>query len=377
MFDFPFDRPSVVTALFALFSYLFLYRKGADLFLKSKDIDLNGRFAFGTIFLFYVLISVHCINGDFFHLMDSVHNYDLTDPEQNSQEPVYTLIAKIWNRNYLLFRLTVWGIAVLCIQKIYQSIGANFHLGFWMFLVCYAILFAYARASSAMAIYFLGLVLLISDLRSYFVRLLGIGLLFLSYEFHHSMLILILLTPLAFFPLNKFTFFTVLGALPFIVIIVRIVFSSVLDDASILDDEALQRKMDNYSVREGRTDTLRTQIMDGIKYVSAYIPFIVSAFYVVVRGVMDFLKKAEKRLFIYTFWLFIVTTAVSYLDMEVNTFFYRMLYMTLIPSIVIFTVLVQNRIISKKIQCRVLYIAMTSQILNYLYMLYLNILNKS
>ena len=373
MFDFPFTEPSEVTALFALCSYLFIYVKGYNTFLKTGNIvHVDYRFTTGVIFLFYILISIHCINGDFFHLLDRVHNYNFVDTTQNRQEPVYTLIAKTWDRNYLMFRLTVWGIAVVCIRNIYQKLKINFHLGFWVFLICYAILFAYARASAAMAIYFLGLVLLINKGSSIVGKMLGIVILLLSYEFHHSMLILILLTPLAFFPLNKLTFYIALASLPFIIFFVRIVFSGVLNDISLLDDEVLQRKMESYAERESTGSTLRTQLMDGIKYASAYIPFIVSAFYVVIKKKVDYLSKGQRRLFVYTFWLFVITTAVSYLDLEINTFFYRMLYMTLIPSTAIFVLLIQKGVISKSLTMKIIYIAMTSQLLNYSYMLYLN-----
>ncbi len=374
MFDFPFTEPSVYTALFALCSYLFIYIKGYNTFIQGRSvINTEHSFTPGIIFLFYILISIHCINGDFFHLMESVHQYNLDNPAENHQEPIYTFIAKLFNRNYLLFRLTVWGMAILGIRVIYQKLRINFSFGLWIFLVCYAILFAYARASAAMALYFCGLVLLINDNTSIVKRLFGIGIILISYEFHRSMLILILLTPLAFVPLKKTFFYISIAALPLIIMLVRSTFSNVLGDVSILDDEYLQRKMDSYSIRESDGTSLRTQLMDGIKYASVYIPFVVSAYYIVIKKTAMTLSKGQYRLFVYTFWLFIITTSVSYLDLEVNTFFYRMLYMALIPSTAIFVWLIQCRAISKALAMRIIYVAMASQLLNYFYMIYLNL----
>lgn len=375
MFDFPFTQPSAYTAIFAMLSYFFFLLSGKRVYMNGTEIKAYRTLPNTLILIFYVLISTHCINGDFFSLMQKVHDYDFTAGAYHSQEPVYVLIAQFFGKNYLLFRLTVWGIAVACMALMYKKLKLNFYFGFWLFLACYSILFAYARASAAMAVYYLGFVLFTRKGGTVIAKFVGVCMLLLSYEFHHSMLILILLTPLAFLTLNKLTFYAVLGALPFIIIFVRIVFSAVLDDISILDDETLQRKMQSYSLRENSQFTLRTQIMDGIKYASAYIPFVVSSYYIVIKKAFKILTKGQYRLFVFTFWLFIIATAVSFLNLEVNVFFYRILFMAIIPSIAIFVSLIQNHVLTKKIVMRMLYISIISQMLNYLYMLYLNTIN--
>ena len=73
MLDFPIQEPSVGTAIFAFISYLLILKKG---FLKSMNEGIQ-RFTFssGTLVFLAVLMAIHTINGDFFHLMEAVHEY--------------------------------------------------------------------------------------------------------------------------------------------------------------------------------------------------------------------------------------------------------------------------------------------------------------
>ena len=66
MLDFPIQEPSVGTAIFAFISYLLILKKG---FSKSMNEGIQ-RFTFssGTLVFLAVLMAIHTINGDFFHL---------------------------------------------------------------------------------------------------------------------------------------------------------------------------------------------------------------------------------------------------------------------------------------------------------------------
>lgn len=372
MFDFPIQGPSVGTALFACFSYLFVLESGYIKYKKNKNIVETFRLNSATLYFWAILMVVHTTNGDFFHLMEIVHEYEFIPGAYHAQEPVYVYLAQFINKNYLLFRLIVFGGAFVLILKIYKNLGINKDFAIWVYLICYSILFAYARASVAMAVYYFGLMMLIKQKHGILHRLLGVALILLSYEFHHSMLILIVLTPLAFIRLSKKLLYVTICVLPIIIVIVRIVFLNILGGA-FLDDEELQKKMERYSVRVADI-TWRSKMMDYIKYFSIYMPFVASFYYIVKFYGKKFYDKTFYRLFVYVFWLFMVTSAVSFLDMEVNTFFYRLLYMTVIPSVAIFVYMIQKEFLPVKIARRLVYLCVFSQMINYLYMLYNNIL---
>lgn len=370
MLDFPIQEPSVGTAIFAFISYLLILKKG---FLKSMNEGIQ-RFTFssGTLVFLAVLMAIHTINGDFFHLMEAVHEYDFTPGAYHAQEPVYVYLAQIINKNYLLFRLIVWGSAFYAIFKTYKKLSINPYFAIWTFLACYSILFAYARASAAMAIYYLGFVLLIKQGNNKIIRVLGVALFVLSYEFHHSMTILILLTPLAFIRLNKRFLYCAICSLPILIVLVRHFFSNMLNDASFLDNDALQNRIDAYSVRT-EIVSIRQEIMNYIKYITVYFPFISSFFYMLKYYDKNVVDKTIYRLFVFTFWLLMLTSAVSFLDMEINTFFYRMLFMAIIPSVAIFTYMIQKGFMPMNDGRRIILLCIFSQVLNYIYMLYNNI----
>ena len=225
-----------------------------------------------------------------------------------------------------------------------------------------------------MAIYYFGFVLLVKQGNNIIIRVLGVALLFLSYEFHHSMAILILLTPLAFVRLSKKAIYFALSSLPILIVLVRYFFSNVLNDASILDNDTLQERVDTYSVRTEEV-TIRMVLMNLVKYLTVYLPFISGFLYMLKSYSRKVVDKTIYRLFVFTFCLLLVTSAVSFLDMEINTFFYRMLFMAIIPSVAFFVYLIQKNIMPVKVARKLILFCIFSQLLNYVYMIYNNIVN--
>lgn len=372
MIDFPVQEPTVGTAVFAFLSYLLVLKIG---FLKRMNRGVQClTLGSGALFTLAVLMAIHTINGDFFHMLDAVHNYDFTPGAYHAQEPVYVNLAQIINKNYLLFRLIVWCSAFYAIFKTYKMLKINCYFAIWTFLACYSLIFAYARASAAMAIYYFGFVLLVKQGNNIIIRILGVALLFLSYEFHHSMAILILLTPLAFVRLSKKAIYFALSSLPILIVLVRYFFSNVLNDASILDNDTLQERVDTYSVRTEEV-SIRMDLMNLVKYLTVYLPFISGFLYMLKSYSRKVVDKTIFRLFVFTFCLLLVTSAVSFLDMEINTFFYRMLFMAIIPSVAFFVYLIQKNIMPVKVARKLILFCIFSQLLNYIYMIYNNIVN--
>ena len=373
MFDFPFQEPSVLTALYCILSYLVIIIIGYKRFYQNKILRYNRKLPIGVLFLLYVLIAAHAMNGDFFHLMETVHNYDFTIGAYQAQEVMYPLLAKAVNRNYLLFRLILWGIAFLFVMRTYYSVGINSHFGICVLLLCYSITFAYARAAVAATVYFMGFVMLIRDKNLLIFRVIGLLLLLLSFQFHRSLLVLIILTPSIFLPINKRILYIVLGLMPFIIIMVRMVFSNSLNQLAFLDDEVLLRKMENYSSGEKENiQSVRVVIMNTIMYISIYIPFLISSYYILIKDFKIKMGKTVIRLYTYTFWLFVITTASAYIENDASIFFYRLLFMTIVPSTALFVYMIQKGFIKRKIVYRTFVLCVFSQSLFYMYMVYLN-----
>ena len=139
MFDFPIQEPTVLTSLYCIFSYFFIVRYGYAKFVHNKGMIVSSSLPGASTFFIYVLVSTHAINGDFFHLMDIVHNYVFINGAYASQENFYPILAKMVSKNYLLFRLVLWGIGFFCALSIFKRYGLNKYLALWILLSSYLI----------------------------------------------------------------------------------------------------------------------------------------------------------------------------------------------------------------------------------------------
>ena len=117
-------------------------------------------------------------------------------------EPWYGYIAAFVNKNYILFRAIVWGGSILlCYQtsKIFNIPSGVFlvflFVAFWME-------FHYSRATAAMAVYYLGVSILLKDDGNlvFLKKIIGLFIIIVSLQFHKSMALMI---PLIF--LNSYS----------------------------------------------------------------------------------------------------------------------------------------------------------------------------
>ena len=114
-FDFPMEEPSIWTALYCLVLYLVLlfsnYRTGLSKLYYSYPTEKKEKLS--VVFIGFFCITA-CLNGDFFHFMEFVHNYVYVGGFHNYGEPVYQAIGYFVSNNYLLFRTIVYRILPYC-----------------------------------------------------------------------------------------------------------------------------------------------------------------------------------------------------------------------------------------------------------------------
>ena len=143
--------------------------------------------------------------GDFFHMIDFVEGttveFDLS--ETSHYEVPYQWIAIFCGGNYWIFRLVVWGGAILLFALTAKRVGIDYRLALFIIFVISSLNFSYARSTLAQAIYFFGLSFFIRPTGKY-SQIVGyaIGLLIILQApfFHRSMWALVAITPLFFAP---------------------------------------------------------------------------------------------------------------------------------------------------------------------------------
>lgn len=349
MFDIPITQPSLETTMFCLVVYIFILSKNYKRALgrpftaatRSENENLNICLV-GFIFIIF------CKTGDFFHLIEVVHNYDFTPGAWNYGEDIYREIGKLTNKNYFLFRTVVWGgaFALYCWtakrleQPVYYTV---------MFLFCsYIILFVYARATAAMAVYFWGLSFLCKPIEGFkwLSYVLGIIIIYASLLFHNSAVIMMFMTVMLLVPLRKWSIVIILIGLPAIIIAARGFFNEVMiymEDAN----EIAVNKMQYYLDSERGGVGISEKIMNILKYASFYIPF-------TIITIAIFTQKKFKKVPIQTIRMYkvafgiILTSSIFYLFGDsFHVMFYRVLYMSMIPITLIAISLRKEKIITQ------------------------------
>lgn len=345
MIDFRWTELSLGLALLfnvAFVLYVIVYYKRC----VSQPIWQREKPGFGLI-LFSLLLIIFVSNssvGDWYHYQDMVWNYDLSPGAVNHGEPIYGYIIGFINKNYMLFRIIVWGGAFLMTYWIFKRFEVNVTVAVYFIVSVFLIKYNYSRTTLSMASFFLGLSYMIKPVKRKKMRNVIFALLFFwgSYEFHHSALPLLLLSLVAFLPINKpIVMILLLLSLPSVAAIILDKF----DMVEALGNAYIAGRLSGYVAQEAESSNLYGRIQNIISYGSFVLPLFITS-------VAIFKKESEINVSIirlYRVMMSIVVFAVSFLFMGLSSFVfvYRYLYMTLIPITVISVYLYQNKLISK------------------------------
>lgn len=341
----------------AYFLYVIIfYRK----YVTNPDWQrLKGNWGLIMFSLFLIIVVSSSNSSDWFSYQQIVWNYDLGYGAINHGEPVYRYIVKLVNKNYLLFRIIIWGGAFLLSCFTFRRFEVNVNVASFFLIAVFLLKFNYSRSTLAMASYFLGLSFLIKPLKNNrIISWILVGLFFLgAYEFHHSLLPVLLLSITAFLPINKpYVIFLLIILLPFLSVIIDRSFHMV----DFIGDESISSKFDSYLERESESANFLGYISNVIMYVAFVLPILINT--IVVVKYHKVLTPPIVRLFRVTFT--IVIFAVSFLFMGLNSylFVYRYLFMAFIPLTILTVYFYQNQLLSKKFYTIILWCGIIANI---------------
>lgn len=124
---------------------------------------------------------------------------------ENFRDPMYYYLSLASFDSYTLFRLIIWGSALLLFKKTSDRYGISPNITAFVFSIFFLLTFSYARVSLGMAMYFYGLSFLIKPHQTnrFWGFVWGLTFVCCSYFGHRSLLVLIALTPLAIFQLDR------------------------------------------------------------------------------------------------------------------------------------------------------------------------------
>lgn len=327
MHSFDLSRPTLASFVgihlyFLLILFLYWRRYTSDL------KNANRHSVFGLLFTVFLVFAFD--GGDFYNYYNYIHNRDIENLEK-----VYHYILLLFNYNYLLFRLIVWGSALFLFQKTACRFGLDKQRTSFFLFAAFISVFDYARASLAMSIFFWGVsFLLIPKSNKAFSYIWGICIMSASVLFHHSMLIALVAAVISFFiPLNRKYIPIFLVAF----LLLSSLFGTWLNNivgASLFND-AINSKIEGYSTQEYNDYfSVYEWIRRYIEYGVFFIPFIITSYkyYYTQNSVPSSFHGLYKICFI------LILFAISVLFIPNLTFvlFYRILFLCMIPVVLLF-----------------------------------------
>lgn len=374
MFDFPMKESSIWTSLYCFIFFLIIlrsnYRNGLkEPFSRRINIAIRER-AYILICFFFI---THCLLGDFFHFMENVQEYIFIPGYYNYGEEIYQAIAKFVNKNYFLFRTIVWGGAFGLFCWTAKRLEVPIYYAVIFLFATHSIIFAYARATAAMAVYFFGLSFLIKPVTKskWLGYVVGGFLIYSSCFFHNSALIMVIMTGIILVPLRKWNIIVIVLMIPFLSIFLK---EYLFLFAQETTNETLAAKINNYSEREIENG-ISAIIIKLFEYLSFYLPFIISSLCIFKKREELVIPSYIYNLYKVTFGLILVCTTFYFLGESFITFFYRILFMTMIPLSLIVVKLYQQGLMTLKQYHYCVIPGFIFLLLRYLYDVYLNYLN--
>lgn len=344
MVDFNWTAPthwSSIYCVLAFACFILTYRKK----FTSNVIPYRNHLDKGLMLFSLLLVITISVDGDWYHYQTMVWDYDFSPNAHNHGEPVYGYIIKFFEKNYLLFRLAVWGSALWICYRTFLRFQLDVNAAVFFLIAVFLLKFNYARASLAMACYFYGLSFILIRTKRWRVYdfTMAALFLFLSYSFHHSCLLLVVFTITIFIPISKYTVVGAIVLLPVLAGLTSYYYDLVLGDAEILNNEYVQRKLSHYAEREYEGANFFGQLGYIVQYGTFYISLLITTIAIFMNK-----KRVEKYIYnIYKVVFFLMIFSVTFIMVDINliTFYYRILFMTFIPITIMTIYLYQVKIL--------------------------------
>ena len=387
MIDYPeWEQATPLMLVWVLLLYLYVLKDNW----KQVVVPLEqlGGYTFREsrkIFFLLIIFALTCFcNGDFFHSIVPVHYMDskwMVTPNFH-YEIVYQYIAKFTDGNYLLWRLIVWGGAILLITLTAKRIGCSIKQTLFIVFALYAVQYSYARSTLAQSIYFYGLSFLIApNLRKGRISNIVLALVIISIApfFHRSAYLLLASTPIVFLPniSNKKSMFYIFLYVSFIaiatVLMSKVIFD--LDLLSITDDERLVTKFENYTDAEddeNREGGIAKRLIIWLTNLSIFVILykIVTS---LVRNGVENMNQNDGYLKI-SFCIIAASLTLNFCGPEFYVISYRYGIMSFIPFSITISNLYKQRVFNFKDFKLIIFVGIVPLAYRLLYSTYLSII---
>lgn len=316
------------------------------------------------------------VGADFFHYYDFMNEYrgQVFGDQETGLEAFYQYLISYIDGNYFLFRLVIWGGSLIFITRTVRMFGVSLYHTLFLILAGFIITFSYARATLAMAVFSLGVVLvsLASEEKiktRMFHTILGFAIMACSLYFHRSMLAVLALSFCwLFMPWKKqMTRFSLL-LFPILVVIcsfiMRTAFEELFVVANAVDDESgTLTRAEYYAEQEMEVSNVNGLIRLAFHYAAFYVPFIIIGATTSSKSIVEQMSKRSIWLYQIMFLIIIFATSFLFMEADMRTLHDRYLYMSFIPMTMLIAYMKDSGLLKRE---RYLWIVVTFVLSNLL-----------
>ena len=166
-----------------------------------------GKASFVSLFVFWAVVTIYAIfefaGGDYFHYKE-FYEVNHIKGINDGLDPIYIWLMDTLPHNFYLWRFVIWGCAAFLWVLIIRYLNQNLQLAACFFLLIVFFQFVGARQTLGFSILYLGVSLFLYSKEKTINKILGIILFCLSYFFHSTLIVYMLLILGAILPVfNK------------------------------------------------------------------------------------------------------------------------------------------------------------------------------
>lgn len=223
-------------------------------FLKKQDLPVwRTNFAILCLSLYCIFAFV---DTDWFHYQELFVNLNSYKNFHTHIEDLYIFLMKDVCSNYLIFRILVWGSALVIFHFTFKLLDIKTTYAYFLLGTCFPVTFAYARVSLAIAMQLLGMVIVSKCKEKHQILpfFLGATLILASFFFHKSAIVGIAAIIFCFFigETNRNSWFYILLGSAICIIVLKLTIPSITAAKTIGNSEFAQNSH-SYFAREQKT----------------------------------------------------------------------------------------------------------------------------
>ena len=297
-----------------------------------------------VLLVFFIFCIFAFYDADFFHYKNAFQGMDWSTLHF---EKVYYPIMSFCKGNYYVFRTIIWGGSLLLVYKAIKNFSPPIDLTLLCFVVMCVSKFAYGRISLAQSIGLFGLSIIFkTGLKSIFKIIIGLLVVYLSSFFHSSMVYGIIMAIIAMLTVNlgKKSIVFILCLYPFIVYYFQSIGGGLIEQLFSSDD------MTSAAARYYLESDFR-----GYEGLTMIIQAIFERGPVVLLSILICVCRWRKEHQEWPMYVKVLSNIVSFVAISssvfsfnttVNTYtlFYRFFNFSLLPSMVVLSYFLYNRI---------------------------------